>query len=60
MKKISEIKKSSDHGYVSLNKEAMMKIRGGKGGDISYDPLTQEDRLCNGGCGATANYITLL
>lgn len=55
MKKVSEIQKRS--GFVSLNGESLDKIQGGE--RVTVSSPSREDRLCNGGCGPTAAYITI-
>lgn len=55
MKKVSEIQDRS--GYISLNGDKLDKIQGGDGTVIITSP-SREDRLCNGGCGRTAAWIT--
>ena len=72
MKKVSEIQKRSSFvslngenldkiqersGFVSLNGENLDKIQGGE--RVIVSSPSREDRLCNGGCGPTAAFITI-
>lgn len=57
MKKIKE-QKTLSSDFISLNGEQMQKIQGGARAKIK-STAGAEDRLCNGGCGATANWVTV-
>lgn len=55
MKKVSKIQERS--GFISLNGEYLDKIQGGE--RVIVSSPSREDRLCNGGCGATAAFVTI-
>lgn len=55
MKKVSKIQERSS--YISLNGDKLDKIQGGDGAVVVTSP-SREDRLCNGGCGRTAAWVT--